>query len=52
MEIVSFYNKEIERSVATFTAMLEPVLIVFLGIGVAFVAISVIEPLYGALGTM
>jgi type IV pilus assembly protein PilC len=52
MEIVNFYNKEIKRSIETFTALLEPVLIIFLGIVVALLAISVIEPLYGALGTI
>ena len=52
MQIVNFYNKEIKRTVETFTALLEPVLIIFLGIVVAFLAVSVIEPLYGALGTI
>ncbi|MCX6721884.1 MAG: type II secretion system F family protein [Candidatus Staskawiczbacteria bacterium] len=52
MEIVNFYNKEVQRSVETFTALLEPVLIVILGGAVAFLAISVIEPLYGALGSI
>ena len=52
MEIVKFYNKEVQASVETFTALLEPVLILILGIGVAFLAISIIEPLYGSLGTI
>ncbi len=52
LEIVNFYNKEIKRAVETFTALLEPVLIIFLGIVVAFMAISVIEPLYGTLSTI
>jgi len=52
METVSFYNKEVKRAVETFTALLEPVLIIVLGVCVAFLAISVIEPLYGALGTI
>ncbi|MCX6723601.1 MAG: type II secretion system F family protein [Candidatus Staskawiczbacteria bacterium] len=52
MEIVNFYNKEIKRSIATFTALLEPMLIIFLGAGVALLAITVIEPLYGALGSV
>ena len=52
MEIVNFYNKEVQRSIETFTAMLEPILIVFLGAVVALLAVSVIEPLYGALGTI
>lgn len=52
MEIVNFYEKEVKRSVETFTSLLEPVLIIFLGIVVAFLAISVLGPLYGALGTI
>jgi type IV pilus assembly protein PilC len=52
MEIVKFYEKEVNRAVATFTALLEPILIIFLGGIVAFLAISVIEPLYSALGTI
>ena len=52
MEIVNFYQKEVNRAVATFTALLEPVLIIFLGVIVAILAISVLEPLYGALGTI
>ncbi len=52
MEIVNFYQKEVKRAVDTFTALLEPVLIIFLGIVVALLAISVLQPLYGALGTI
>jgi len=52
LQIVDFYNKEVKRSVETFTALLEPILIIFLGAAVAFLAISVIAPLYGTLGTI
>lgn len=52
MEIVNFYEKEVKRAVETFTALLEPVLIIFLGVVVALLAISVLGPLYGALGTI
>jgi type IV pilus assembly protein PilC len=52
MQIVIFYNKEVQRAIETFTALLEPILIVVMGVGVAFLAISVIEPLYGALSTI
>ena len=52
MQIVSFYQKEVNRAVATFTALLEPMLIIFLGVVVAFLAVSVISPLYGTLGTL
>ena len=52
MEIVNFYEKDVKQAVETFTALLEPILIIFLGVIVALLAISVIEPLYGALGTI
>ena len=52
MEIVNFYNKELKRAIETFTALLEPILIIFLGVVVALLAVSVIGPLYGALGTI
>jgi len=52
MEIVNFYNKEIERAIATFTALLEPVLIIIMGVFVALLAVSIIQPLYGALSTI
>jgi len=52
MEVVNFYQKEVKRAVDTFLAMLEPILIIFLGVIVALLAISVLSPLYGALGTI
>jgi len=52
MEVVNFYQKEVKREVDTFIAMLEPILIIFLGAVVALLAISVLSPLYGALGTI
>ena len=52
MEIVNFYGKEVKDAVNTITTLLEPILIIFLGIMVALLAISVLEPLYGALGTI
>lgn len=52
MEIVNFYEKEVKQAIETFTALLEPILIIFLGVVVALLAISVLEPLYGALGTI
>ena len=52
MEIVNFYNKEVDRALVTFTTLLEPILIIFLGIIVAFLAASVIAPLYSALNVL
>lgn len=52
MEIVNFYQKDVKRAVDTFIALLEPILIIFLGIVVSLLAISVLSPLYGALGSI
>jgi type II secretory pathway component PulF len=52
MEIVNFYQKEVNRAIEVFTALLEPILIVFLGGIVALLAVSVLEPLYGSLSTI
>jgi type IV pilus assembly protein PilC len=52
MEVVKFYNKEINRTIDTFMSLLEPILIIVLGLIVALLAISVIQPLYGVLGTI
>ncbi len=52
MEIVNFYGKEVRDAINTLTTLLEPILIIFLGIMVALLAVSVLEPLYGALGTI
>ncbi len=52
MEIVNFYQKEVQRGVDTFISLLEPILIIFLGGMVALLAVSVFMPLYGMLGAM
>ncbi len=52
MEIVNFYGKEVRDAINTLTTLLEPILIIFLGVLVALLAVSVLEPLYGALGTI
>lgn len=52
MEIVIFYQKEIKRAIDLFSSLLEPTMIVILGIVVGFIAISVIGPLYETLGTI
>ena len=44
--IVSFYEKEVERTVEAFLSILEPALIVFLGVVVGGLLASVLLPLY------
>jgi len=52
MEVVSFYEKEVKKSIDLFLTLLEPMLIIVLGVIVGFIAISVFAPLYGALGNI
>lgn len=52
MEIVNFYKKDVDATVQTFTTLIEPILIIFLGLGVALIAASVLSPLYGVLGSI
>lgn len=44
--IVSFYRKDVERNVDAFLSLIEPLLIVFLGVVVGGLMASVILPLY------
>jgi len=44
--IVSFYQKEVDRTVEAFLSIVEPALIVFLGLIVGGLLASVLLPLY------
>ena len=46
MNIVEFYQKEIDRMIDNILSVLEPVLIVFLGLVVAGLMLSILMPLY------
>lgn len=45
-EISLFYQKEIDRGIQGLIALLEPAMIIVLGLGIGVVAVSVISPLY------
>lgn len=46
----NFYEEEVDRNLENLIGILEPALIVFVGVVVGFVAISVILPMYSLLG--
>jgi len=52
VEIVNFYQKEITNIVNNIMTIIEPILIIILGLGVAFLAISVLSPMYGMIGAL
>lgn len=46
LNVVSFYQKEIERTIDNLVSILEPLLIVFLGLIVAIIMFAILTPLY------
>jgi type IV pilus assembly protein PilC len=50
LTLAAYYEEEVDRSLKNLTGLLEPGMIIFVGIVVAFVAISVILPMYSLLG--
>lgn len=45
-DLASFYEKEVARTMNDLASIIEPVLLVLLGLGVAIVALSIISPIY------
>jgi type II secretory pathway component PulF len=50
--IADFYDEEIDRMTRNFSSLLEPVLIVFLGLGVSIMVFAIILPIYNIVGKM
>lgn len=50
LKISAFYEAEVDRTLKALASLIEPLLIVFLGLLVGFVAISVITPIYQLVG--
>ena len=49
-ELASFYEGEVERSVKKMTTLLEPVLILVVGVIVGVMVVLIIAPIYGVIG--
>lgn len=48
----NFYDEELERAIANFTAMLEPIMIAVMGVVVGFLVIAILSPMFGMYETM
>jgi type IV pilus assembly protein PilC len=46
VKVSDFYEKEVDATVKGLTSMIEPMLIIFLGVIVGFIAISVMTPIF------
>ena len=47
-----FYEEEVDRSIDSLTAALEPALTIFVALIVAFVAVSIVTPMYSLMGAI
>jgi type II secretory pathway component PulF len=47
-----FYSQEVDNMTRNMTSLIEPILIVFLGIGVSILVVSVIMPIYNITGSI
>jgi type IV pilus assembly protein PilC len=47
-----FYEEEVDRAIKAMTSMMEPAMTIAVGLIVGFVAVSVIMPMYGLLGSI
>jgi len=50
--VAVFYNQEVETTTKNMTALMEPLMIVLLGIGVAILVIGVLMPIYNVAGQL
>ena len=48
--LAGYFEKEVDNTTKNLTTVLEPILLIFVGLMVAFIAISVISPIYQVTG--
>jgi type II secretory pathway component PulF len=51
-DLSAFYENEIENTLKNLTTILEPILMVIVGVGVGAMVISIISPIYGLIGQL
>jgi len=52
MTVAELYDQDIDERVSTMLALLQPILILLLGLIVGFIAVSVILPMYSIMGSL
>jgi type II secretory pathway component PulF len=51
-ELAGFYEQEVEHTLKSFTSILEPVLMLVIGVAVGAMVISIIAPIYSIIGNL
>jgi type IV pilus assembly protein PilC len=52
VKVSDFYDEEVDGTLKSLTALIEPLMIVGLGLIVGFIAVSVISPIYEIVGSI
>jgi type IV pilus assembly protein PilC len=52
VKVANFYDEEVDATLKSLTSLIEPLMIVGLGLIVGFIAVSVISPIYGLVGSL
>jgi type IV pilus assembly protein PilC len=50
--VADYFEAKVERRITRLTALIEPVMILILGLGVGFIAVTLISTIYGVLGSV
>ncbi|GAI31123.1 unnamed protein product, partial [marine sediment metagenome] len=50
--LAEFYEGEVDTAVKNLSGLLEPVLLIFVGLLVAFIALAIITPIYKLIGSL
>jgi len=50
--LAEFYANEVDEKVGALTSMLQPAMTLLIGLGVAFIALSIIMPMYSIMGSI
>jgi type IV pilus assembly protein PilC len=51
-KVANFYDEEVDSTLKSLTSLIEPLMIVGLGVIVGFIAVSVISPIYSIVGSL
>jgi len=51
-KVSNFYDDEVDNTLKGLTSLIEPLMIVGLGLIVGFIAVSVISPIYSLVGSL
>lgn len=50
--LANFYEKDVDNMAKNLSSALEPIIMIVMGLGVGFILISVLQPIYGLVGAM